>query len=315
MKNFLNMRISRLDSRIMGSKKLYDIASINKAHVFFLILKLIVSGEIKMSDRVSKFLTDTSISLGKLTIRELLLYVPYYKYGDFKRLADVATNTNWNILKFVKSLEIEPKRSLDKNIYYNNVNSIICGEILKKIFNEEKLDIIFKNEIYKGCEWGYPQYQPKENFVESFSGGGNLPSDETSRKALSQGDQLGCAGLFASAAHLDYFVRVLTEDQKVWDLISKVQIEGSYRLTYGFFKPLKRIISPYDNISLPEDMVIFSGYTGCKVVVSKEAGLLSIFLTNMRTLNSGVSHFDLQELHDSLFKNFLIKSKKIGLFV
>ena len=249
---------------------LFDLASLTKAIVTVpLFYSLFASKELSADENISRFFGGSGKNI---TLYELMshtsgfpAWLPFYELVPAEKSSEERK-------KEVETI-IFRHETHEKTKCYSDLNYLLLGFILEKIFNQS-LDIIFENFKKNNYLGSKLTYRPKERTPKTaFSNmRGTFPErtveDENS---WFLGGITGHAGLFGSASEIvNYFDRLLKTS---WFLPTAQELNFA-----GFDRP-EWNDSNYGKAADPASFGHL-GFTGTAFLIDQDKGIIAALLTN-----------------------------------
>ena len=248
----------------------FDLASLTKAIVTVpLFYSLFAEKELSADENISRFFGNSG---EKITLYELLshtsgfpAWLPFYELVPAGRSLDERK-------KEVEKI-IFQHETADKTKCYSDLNYLLLGFIIEKIFNQP-LDIVFENFKKNNCLGSGLTYRPKEKTPKTAFSllRGKFPEKEVEDENSSfLGGITGHAGLFGSASEIvNYFYRLLKTS---WFLPT-----GEKLAFAGFDRP-EGNDSNYGKAADPASFGHL-GFTGTAFLIDPDKGTIAALLTN-----------------------------------
>lgn len=261
---------------------IYDIASLTKPLVTnTLISFLIRDGKLSLDDYVTKYLED--FKFDDVKIIHLLTHSSGIR-GTFSKF-DLKS-----IDEFTNSLirEFEP----GTDIKYVDINYILLGFIIEKIYNES-IDFLSRKLIFEPLEMVDTCYCPKDKSrcvpTELTEARGLVWGTVHDEKADFLNGVAGHAGIFSTVSDLSHFVQMILNggNYKGVQFLDKKYIDSWFQpaLTdsQGFKRTLGWSYGKSSSISkhvCSEDAIVHSGFTGCYILIDRTNNMAFILLSN-----------------------------------
>jgi CubicO group peptidase (beta-lactamase class C family) len=276
----------------MSRETIFDLASITKPIATALsIMKLYEEKEIKLEERVSRFLINfKNMPNGSITIKQLLTHTsgmpswfPLYILPEEKRLKFLATENNGRY-----------------EVVYSCLGYIVLGMIIEKITNM-KLNQYCDNKIFKKLDLKGTMFKPKQTLKNIAAT--ELGNVYEKRRAKKYGDVsrikwrrhlirgevhdgnayycfkgvAGNAGLFSNARDLLGLSKDIVSGRIIKSstmrLMMKDHTGGKEKRGLGW------VINPYPGLLSPETFG-HTGFTGTMLLIDPQKNLIIILLAN-----------------------------------
>jgi len=257
-------------SEKVNDSTLFDLASLTKAiltvPVFY---SLFASKKLAPDDEISRFFGDSGRNI---TFYELLshtsgfpAWLPFYKLVP-------AGKTLEERKREVKKIIFEHETS-DKTKCYSDLNYLLLGFVLEKIFNQP-LDLIFENfkddnGLSSGITFSPKTATPKTAFSEMRNAFPERSVEDENSWFL--GGKTGHAGLFGSAAEVVGYFDKLLKTQWFFPVAQKLGFAG-------FDRP-EGEDSNYGKSANPKSFGHL-GFTGTAFLIDPDKKTIAVLLTN-----------------------------------
>jgi CubicO group peptidase (beta-lactamase class C family) len=236
--------------------KQWDLASVTKVvGTGTAVINLVFAGKIKLDEPLKKYYS--AVSDETVTIRQLLTHTsgidPFIPNRD--KLDHDGLREAINTIKV----------SSNKDFKYTDINFILLGFLLEEYYHE-KLDEIFKREIFGKWQMNESSFGPVENAVPTSL---NVPTGTVhDPKAQVLGVDCGAAGLFSTVNDLVKFVQGYFNDRKYLELL-KNYATGEKQRSLAWDLPSEN-----------KDWLLHTGYTGTFILLNPRQKKAIIFLSN-----------------------------------
>lgn len=255
--------------------ELYDLASLTKViGTTSLILKLLVSGKISLTDSFSKYFPEWQSP--QVTIRHLLTHT-----SDIVGYIPNRNNMSKPQLK-TALLSLKSGSDLGKVVHYQDYNFIFLGWVATHVMGKPVQQLI-SDLVLRPLELQHATFTPKQimNVVPTEL----IPSEGLIRgivhdpKARILGADCGSAGLFASLDDLIHFSKWLLGDIKYTNFLPDVWLDQLFvdqtpghtnNRSFGW------ILRHFDG----HPYILHTGYTGTLIVVDRVTHKALVFLSN-----------------------------------
>lgn len=265
---------------------IYDLASITKVLVCVtIILKLVEEEKISLNDNVRKYIPDYKHN--DVTIKNLLTH----NSGLQSKFYDVHSREEL-INQLLNSKRIYP---VGEKVIYSDLNYILLGLIIEKIYNKQ-LDEIAKKEVFIPLDMKDTSYNPKD--IERCApteklNSGLLRGTVHDWKARMLGGVAGHAGVFSTVEDMTHYIEMILNkgvynnkqflnEKSVDMLFKKIVFEkkrNGYR-SFCYFIDKNRDIISKKYITKDNSAILFNGYTGPVIVIDRKNKLGIMLLAN-----------------------------------
>ncbi len=265
---------------------LFDIASITKAVVAIVILKLIEKGTLRLNTVVKPYVGATGEGWDKVTIQHLMT-----NCVDFDIHEKLHEHTPEELDLIILTSRV---RNIDNGHYYRNAHTIILGWLLENLL-QQPLEKIVRKEVFEpaGMQQTFfsteltdsllphvhPSYNPLIN-REIIIG---QPHDETAYQFAMKKQNPGCAGIFSTVTDMVKFGNYVLYDafsdsETILEWMTKNYLEKFGR-TSGlvFDNPKPDYVCP----CFARNTLVMTGYTGCALWIHTKHQKVLTILTNI----------------------------------
>lgn len=280
------------DSPTPFSKKtLFDIASITKSIVGLVILKLVEQGRLKLEDLVIWFVDGVGKDWEKITIQHLLTNSVELDFTD--KLYTLEPEDIYRIITSANVKMTENVLHLGNYYYYHNSNSILLGWVLEKILGKPLAQII-QEEVFNpaGMTNTFFSLDIPEDMKSHVHPSFNrrigdkvlvgIPHDEITYRYTNRGQNVGCAGIFATVEDMlkfgNYVLYGAFNDSETMLAKMATNYLKEYGRTsgLGFDNPKRDYVCP----CFADQTLVSTGHTGCAIWIHTRHQKVLTILTN-----------------------------------
>jgi len=189
---------------------IYDCASLTKVVVTApAVMMLVEQGKVRLDDRVSKYLPLFRKGDSSITVRQLLTH-----YSGLRPDVDLEPEWSGYETGIAKAYREVPVAQPDEKFIYSDINFILLAELVREITGE-RIDEFAQERIFGPLGMRDAQFNPPPTLGARIAPTERLPDgtllhgvvhDPTTRF---MGGVAGHAGMFATAADLSRYVRML----------------------------------------------------------------------------------------------------------
>ena len=280
---------------------IFDLASLTKVVATTTsVMMLVEDGRIRLSDRVSVYITGFErYGKGDITVRHLLTHV-----SGLRPDVDLADDWTGSDAAIKLAIEEVPTAPPGERFVYSDINFFLLGEIVHRV-SGTPLDRFAKDRIFGPLKMTDTMFLPPASLqsriapTESCTPYGwpcegpdmkmlrGVVHDPTARR---MGGVAGHAGLFGTAADLSVFVRMLLgggafRGQRILSPLGTLKMTtpatpGSERNVRGFGWDIDSSFSANRGELLPIGSFGHTGFTGTSLWIDPATGLFVVFLSN-----------------------------------
>lgn len=267
----------------------FDVASLTKPiATATCVMKLIESGRLKLSDRVSQHLPDfTSEGKDAITVEQLLIHQGGLIADNALADYQLGPETAWQRIAALKLTA-----PIGTKFIYSDVSFIVLGELVRRV-SSKPLDEFAQQEIFKPLGMSESGYRPtaalKQRAAPTERRNGEwIKGDVHDPRAHLLGGVAGHAGLFSTIEDLARYaammanggeyngVRVLQE--VTWREMTTAREVSSGKRGLGW--DMKTGYSSNRGATMSERAFGHGGFTGTALWIDPETKLFVIFLSN-----------------------------------
>lgn len=189
---------------------IYDCASLTKVVVTApAVMMLVEQGKVRLDDRVSKYLPLFRKGESRITVRQLLTH-----YSGLRPDVDLEPEWSGYETGIAKAYREVPIAKPDEKFIYSDINFILLAELVREV-SGERIDEFARKRIFGPLGMTEARFNPPSSLASRIAPTERLPDgtllhgfvhDPTTRF---MGGVAGHAGMFATAADLSRYVRML----------------------------------------------------------------------------------------------------------
>jgi serine-type D-Ala-D-Ala carboxypeptidase len=237
---------------------IYDLASLTKVLVTGLLCaKLIESGEINLSDKISKYFTEFDTNdKSEITIENLLTHTSGFVgwmpfYTDFQHLAASVNET----IKIIAQKELI--NSINTNVIYSDLNFILLGLLIEKVCDsfQTYLNAIAKKEIIDPLELEKTCFSP-HNVIQKEIAASEKGNEFEKQTCLELGYEIEFP-YFPYIPFRDYQIWGEVHDGNCWFMNGVSGHAGLFSTAEETFKIAQQFLANQTTLLKPETCDLF----------------------------------------------------------